>query len=173
MFTPHFVSIGRIACNTTLITLLLLAGTVMSSPSLAEKAASEIETTITKTPAPASPVAHETGRVVRAIFTTAIVDREPIDTLETFSADTSRFFFFTDLRGLDGEIVTHRWEYNGQLMAEITFRVGSGTRWRVYSSKNLLPEWTGAWKVVVNNENGETLHTGTFEYVVATVLAAE
>jgi len=175
MFAPHFVSTGRIARNTTL-TLLLLTGTVMSFPSLAEiaeRAASENETATTMTPAAASPEARKTGRVVRAIFTTAIVDREPIDTLETFSTDTSRVFFFTDLRGLDGEIVTHRWEYNGQLIAEITFRVGSGARWRVYSSKNLLPEWTGTWKVVVNNENGEILHTSTFEYVAATVPAAE
>jgi len=170
MFPPYFISTGRITRNAMLV---LLVGMVMSSSGLAgiaERTAGEIETT---TPATASPTVRKTGRVVRAIFTTAIVDREPIDTLETFSTDTNRIFFFTDLRGLGGQIVTHRWEHNGQVMAEITFRVGSGTRWRVYSSKNLLPEWTGTWEVVINNANGEALHTNTFEYVAATVPAAE
>ncbi len=173
MFAPYLVSTGRITRNTM---LALLTGVVITSPSLAaiaEKTASEIETATALTPAIASPVADKADHVARAVFTTAIVDREPIDTLDTFSTDTRRIFFFTDLRGLGGQIVTHRWEHNGQVMAEITFRVGAGARWRVYSSKNLLPEWTGIWKVVVNNEKGETLHTSTFEYVTATIPAPE
>jgi hypothetical protein len=173
MFAPYFVSTGRITRNAM---LTLLAGAVMNSPGFAgtvERAADEIETSAEMAPATTNQAAHKTGRVARAIFTTAIVDREPIDTLETFSTDTSRIFFFTDLRGLDGQIVTHRWEHNGQIMAEITFKVGSGARWRVYSSKNLLPEWTGTWQVVVNNENGETLHTSTFEYIAETMPAVE
>jgi len=167
MFAPYFVSTGRVTRNTV---LTLLVGAVMSSPSFAERTASEIktETATAATPATISgPVVRKTDRVARAIFTTAIVDREPVDTLETFSTDISRVFFFTDLRGLSGQIVTHRWEYNGRLMAEITFKVGSGVRWRVHSSKNLLPEWTGTWKVIVNNESGEALHTSVFEYVAA------
>ncbi len=171
MFAPYFVSTGRITRNAM---LALLVGTIMSSPGfaeIAEETASEIETSTAMTPATTSPAARETGRVARAIFTTAIVDREPTDTLETFLTDTGRVFFFTDLRGLDGQIVTHRWEHKGQVMAEITFKVGSEARWRVYSSKNLLPEWTGTWQVVVNNENGEALHTSTFEYVTATIPA--
>jgi len=173
MFAPYFVSTGWITRNTM---LTLLVGVVMSSPSLAERTASEIKTATTNVSTPATvsgPVVRQTGRVARAIFTTAIVDREPIDTLEILSADISRVFFFTDLRGLSGQIVTHHWEYNGRLMAEITFKVGSGERWRVYSSKNLLPEWTGTWKVIINNESGEALHTSVFEYVAAAAPTAE
>ncbi len=155
MFAPYFVSIGRITRNTILI---LLTGAAMSSPGIAE----------TTEGIAGEPQTIPAGRVARAIFTTAIVDREPVDALETLSTNIDRVFFFTDLRGLSGQIVTHRWEHNGQIMAEITFKVGSGARWRVYSSKNLLPEWTGTWTVAVNNESGETLHTSTFEYVAAT-----
>jgi hypothetical protein len=104
------------------------------------------------------------GHVARAIFTTGIADREPVDQLETVSTNVERLFFFSDLRGLAGQIVTHRWEYAGQVMAEVTFKVGNGARWRVYSSKNLLPEWTGAWTVVVSNESGQVLQTSIFEY---------
>jgi hypothetical protein len=104
------------------------------------------------------------GKVARAIFTSTIVDREPVDNLTTVSTDTPRVFFFSDLRGLAGQIVTHRWEYNNEVMAEVTFKVGNGARWRVYSSKNLLPEWTGKWTVVVSDESGRPLKTSVFEY---------
>ncbi len=107
------------------------------------------------------------GVVSRAIFTSQIVDREPADNLTEMSNDTQRIYFFTDLRKLEGQIVTHRWEYNGKTMAEVKFKVGSGPRWRVFSSKNLLPEWTGEWTVIVTDESGWTLKAGVFEYTQA------
>lgn len=112
---------------------------------------------------------QQKGRVARAIFTSAIVDREPVDNLTTVTGDTQRVFFFSDLRELAGQIVTHRWEYNGNVMAEVTFKVGDGARWRVYSSKNLLPEWTGQWTVIVSNENGWPIKASMFEYSAATM----
>ena len=103
------------------------------------------------------------GSVVRAIFTSQIVDREPVDTLDAIGHDLQQVFFFTDLRHLQGQIITHRWEHNGQVMAEVKFKVG-GPRWRVYSSKNILPEWVGSWTVVVTDESGQSLNTSSFEY---------
>lgn len=168
MFASYFFSAGRITRNTVLTALVSV---VMSSPVLAETVeegtTSEPRTVTKTTPATDHPITHKTGRVARAVFTTAIVDREPVDALETLSADIGRVFFFTDLRELDEQIVTHRWEYDGQTMAEVTFKVGSGARWRVYSSKNLLPEWTGTWTAIVSNEGGEILHTSTFDYMEA------
>jgi len=172
MFASYFVSTGRITRN---IIMTLLVSAITSSSGFTETmqgTTSEPRATIT-TPAIAESVTSQAGRVARAIFTTAIIDREPVDTLEILSTDINRVFFFTDLRGLDGQIVTHRWEFDGQIMAEITFRVGSGARWRVYSSKNLLPEWTGTWTVAVNNASGETLHDSTFEYIATTPATTE
>lgn len=104
------------------------------------------------------------GSVARTAFTTRIEDREPVDNLVRVPNSVDRIYFFSDLRGLDGEIITHRWEYDGQVMAEVKFRVGGGPRWRVYSSKNLLPEWTGKWTVVVLDESGWPLKASMFEY---------
>ena len=108
------------------------------------------------------------GKVARAIFTSAIIDREPDDNLTEISNASDRIYFFTDLRNLTGQIITHRWEYNDKVMAEVKFRVGGGPRWRVYSSKNLLPEWTGAWTVTVSDENEQTLNVSVFNYTQAT-----
>jgi hypothetical protein len=112
------------------------------------------------------------GSVARSIFTTGIVDREPVDNLTTVPNTLHRIYFFSDLRGLEGQIVTHRWEYNGKVMAEIKFKVG-GPRWRVYSSKNLLPEWTGKWTVVVLDESGWPLKASVFEYTDAATEATQ
>lgn len=116
--------------------------------------------------AAAKPVEKKTGSVARAIFTSQIVDREPVDTLDAISRDIQQVFFFTDLRRLQDQIITHRWEHNGQVMAEVKFKVG-GPRWRVYSSKNLLPGWVGSWTVVVTDESGRLLNSSSFEYGAA------
>lgn len=107
------------------------------------------------------------GRVARAIFTSQITDREPTDSLTELENNAERIFFFTDLRGLEGQIITHQWEYAGNVMADVKFRVGGGPRWRVYSSKNLLPEWIGQWSVSVMDENGTTLNVSTFDYTAS------
>lgn len=164
MSVPHYLSTGRMT--------LLAACTVLLASASSVLVAAEAEPAITESPSTAestTPVTDDapSGRVARAIFTTAIVDREPVDDLKTLPNSTPRVYFFSDLRGLDGQIVTHQWEYDGQVMAEITFKVGAGARWRVYSSKNLLPEWTGTWTVVVSNKDGQVLQTSTFEYVDA------
>ena len=107
------------------------------------------------------------GIVARAVFTTQIVDREPVDELTELANDSERIYFFTDLRGMAGQIITHQWEYDGKVMADVKFKVGSGSRWRVYSSKNLLPVWTGEWTVSVIDENGTSLNVSTFTYTTA------
>ena len=101
--------------------------------------------------------------VSRAQFTTAVLDREPTDELSVIGSDADTVFFFTELRNMDGMNVTHRWSLNGTVMAEVAFKVGSA-RWRVYSSKNLMPEWRGDWVVDVVAENGTVIESKTMAY---------
>ena len=107
--------------------------------------------------------AESQGTVARAIFTHGINDREPTDTITTLTNDDTNITFFTELQGMQGQTVTHRWEHDNKVMAEVKFDVG-GSRWRVYSSKNLDPSWTGEWKVSVVDANGGTLSASTFTY---------
>lgn len=110
----------------------------------------------------ATAVADE-SHVARAQFTTGIEDREPVN--DFFRIDTSheRVIFFTELRDLDGHTVTHRWMHDGKVQAAVDFEVG-GPRWRVWSSKDLLPGWTGAWTVQVVDETGTPHGRWTFVY---------
>lgn len=125
------------------------------------------------TSAPATPTtdtatpATQGGNVARAIFTSAVTDREPTDTITSLGNDVTNIAFFTELQGLQGQTVIHRWEHGDKVMAEIKFDVGSA-RWRVFSSKRLDPSWTGVWKVSVIDANGGNLGTSTFTYTPAT-----
>lgn len=143
-------------------------------PAEAREAAVETEPAAVKEAAPAvkeAPPAEpatgavETGHVVRAAITSEVLEREPVDALAEVAADRERVFFFTDLRDLTGHTVLHRWSLEGEVLAEVPFRVG-GPRWRVYSSKNLRPDWVGAWTVsVVDAESGAVLREASFTTV--------
>jgi hypothetical protein len=107
--------------------------------------------------------AAPTGEVARSAFTSGIVDREPVDQITALENDATRIYYFTELSGLDGQTVVHRWEYDGEVKAEVPFEVGSA-RWRVSSSKNLDPEWLGEWTVSVVDGNDNTLSVEHFRY---------
>lgn len=106
------------------------------------------------------------GNVARAVFTSAVIDREPSDQLEQLTADQGRVFFFTELSGMDGQTATHRWEFGGEVMAEVPFDVG-GQRWRVFSSKQLQPGWLGTWTVVVVDDSGRELSRTQLDFLPA------
>jgi hypothetical protein len=110
----------------------------------------------------AAPAAAQ-WEVARAIVTSGISEREPVDEMSQVSGDAAQVNFFTELRGMQGQRVVHRWVHNDTVMAEVGFDV-NGPRWRVWSSKKMVSEWKGAWQVSVVDGNGEVLVTREFKY---------
>ena len=123
-------------------------------------------------PAPAAPAGmteqagFSTGSVTRAAFTSSVENREPTDNLEAVDSEQNQLYFFTELRDMSGHTAKHRWEYNGEVMAEVEFNI-KGPRWRVWSSKSFVPGWTGNWKVSVVNGAGDVISEKTFVYETA------
>ena len=113
---------------------------------------------------------ESTGSVARATFTSNVTEREPVDAISTLSNNNQQIYYFTEILDLPGGSVKHRWEYNGELMAEIPFTIG-GPRWRVYSSKTLDPQWLGEWKVSTIDASGSVLSVNTFTYMEGTTPA--
>lgn len=104
------------------------------------------------------------GEVSRALFTTAIEDREPVMAVDSISSNSfSSLTFFTELTDLEGSNITHQWLYDGNVMFEKSFEV-NGARWRVWTSKTFLPSWTGIWTVNVLGDDRSVLASKTFEY---------
>lgn len=106
------------------------------------------------------------GEVSRSMFTSGIENREPVDEIVQVDSNMPRVYYFTELQGMEGQQVTHRWVYQGQVMGEVSFQVG-GPRWRVHSSKNLMPEWTGIWEVQVVDAAGNVLDSRQLEVLQA------
>ena len=96
-------------------------------------------------------------------FTTAVEDREPVDAIAFLENEARSIIFYSDIRGYSGATLLHRWEYQGQVMAEVPFVIG-GDRWRVWSSKELLPAWIGDWTVSVVKADGEVIAAESFSY---------
>jgi len=113
----------------------------------------------------ATPVAEVAPSVISQ-FTTGIADREPIDQITFVGNDVSKIYFFSDLRGLAGKTVIHRWSYRGHNVAEVAFEV-RGPRWRVWSSKELTPNLIGDWTVEIVLPNDEVFAAETFTYSAA------
>jgi hypothetical protein len=75
--------------------------------------------------------------------------------------EETRVELYTDLRGLAGQTVSHRWQYEGRTLAVIPFKVG-GDRWRVHSNKRVTGSMKGSWQAVVVDEHGTTLASRNF-----------
>ncbi len=110
--------------------------------------------------------AKPSAEVASAQFTLAVVEREPTGAIQELSNDHRQIYFWSDLRDLTGTQVLHRWEWNGQVLAEVPFEV-SGPRWRVFSSKQLDANWLGDWTVSVVTSTGEVLAQESFAYTAA------
>jgi hypothetical protein len=100
--------------------------------------------------------------VARAVFTTDIDQREPVDQIVSVDESATEAIFFTDLRNLQGRTVIHRWEFEGEVISEVNIEVG-GPRWRAYSIKSLNPGQVGKWTVFVIDESGWPLHASILQ----------
>ncbi len=114
-----------------------------------------------------APAQARPNPVVRSQFTRAIRNREPVDDIVTLPNSVDHVYYFSEIRGMTGKTIVHRWMYHGRVMAKVRFHIG-GPRWRVYSRKTLDPKQLGRWTVVVTNGSGWPLHAEMFDYVAAT-----
>jgi len=104
------------------------------------------------------------GEVSRALFTTGIDNREPVSTIESADSSALRSIsFFTELQDMAGQTVTHQWTYQDNVMFEKTFEI-KADRWRVWTSKTLIPAWSGTWTVNVLDNDRTLLASKSFEF---------
>ncbi len=107
------------------------------------------------------------SRVARAQFSTDVIDREPVDNIgpvvQVEYDRVQRVYFFTDLREMSNSRITHQWKLDGEYMADVAFDVG-GDRWRVWSSKRLMPGFDGKWSVDILRD-GQVIESHSFDYV--------
>lgn len=94
---------------------------------------------------------------------TSVEDRKIVQPDSSFEASIGSLFCFTRITGAqDTTQIHHVWYYDDEEMARTTLDVRSED-WRTWSSKTILPEWIGDWRVVIEDADGEELASQQFE----------
>ena len=100
---------------------------------------------------------NEDIRVGYGVICLNVQDREPVGVDTSFSSDAGLLYCFTRIEGAtDSTSVTHLWYY-GQRKVSVTTLPVKSSRWRTFSKKEINPEWTGKWHVVILSEAGDPL----------------
>lgn len=101
-------------------------------------------------------------QVTRAVACLEVKDREPVSIDSVFSNRVEQIYCFTHVEGASEPTeIQHVWIHEGEEMARVSLQVRSAS-WRTYSSKKMLPSWTGEWKVEVRDASGGLLKTVEF-----------
>ncbi len=95
---------------------------------------------------------------------TGVSERVPTGISTYFDSSVGKLYAFTRITGAEEEIrVYHQWYYGDVLVADVPLSVRSGD-WRTWSTKNVQPDWTGDWRLVVVSDDGTVL--GSIKFAV-------
>lgn len=100
--------------------------------------------------------------VAEMVFCTGVEDRQPAGEATSFGDDVGSVTCFTKITGVaDESSVTHVWYYGDEEMGRVELPVRS-EMWRTWSTKTILPDATGDWRVDVLSASGDVLKSATF-----------
>ena len=91
-----------------------------------------------------------------------VQDRTPIDEGSTFPTTVGRLYCFTRINGAaEPTSVTHVWFHGDREVHRMELSVG-GPTWRTWTYKTIPPEWTGSWRVDVQDANDVIIYSMPF-----------
>jgi len=97
---------------------------------------------------------------VELVTASAVENREPVGVSETFTSQVGKVYAWMRVTGAANDAIQVVWTY-GSLTFNVPLEIG-GSPWRTWSSKIILPQWTGEWTVEVQDAQGNTIVTTTF-----------
>jgi Protein of unknown function (DUF2914) len=94
---------------------------------------------------------------------TSVENRQPKGTDSVFAADAGQLYCYTKLVSeTDMSKVSHVWFYQDKQMSKIDLTMKAKT-WRTWSSKTILPDWKGDWRVEVQDAEGTVISRISFK----------
>ena len=103
--------------------------------------------------------------VLRAYVCKGIEQNEPTEAGKSFVPEADgilRLCCFSEIGGAgEGATILHLWYWGDREMARVELPVRS-FRWRTWSTKKILDEWQGEWRVDVTDQQGFVLTSLTF-----------
>ncbi len=100
--------------------------------------------------------------VVDMKFAEKIVNRQPVNVSNEFPSNIGKVYCWTKIRAFEvPTYIVHQWYYKGKLMASVKLDIRSPL-FRTWSSKRIIPQWKGTWRVVVKDANGSIVASKEF-----------
>ena len=97
-----------------------------------------------------------------------VQEREPIDSGDSFPPGVGRLYCFTRVNGAaEPTHVTHVWFHDDKEVHRMELNVG-GPSWRTWTYKTIPPEWTGAWRVDIEDADGVIIYSLPFTIAAET-----
>ncbi len=106
------------------------------------------------------------GTVARELLTSGVRDDKPVDELReqvlVEATGEREIFYFTEVRGMPGQTLTHRWTHNNELVA--SYQLICDERWRMplYSSTRIDSQGIGHWQVELLDAAANTIEKHSF-----------
>jgi hypothetical protein len=112
----------------------------------------------------ASIPAADNVRVVRAVATNEIKNKNPLELGNSFPWSTEKVYIWSMIECKQPpSSIRHTYYFEGQKVNDIELKVKS-PQWRTWSYKTLLKKrWIGQWKVDITSAEGELLQSLFFE----------
>jgi len=109
--------------------------------------------------------AESTGiEAEKMVFCRGINGLEPVGASSQFFGPIEKIYCFTRISGAsDTTCVYHVWYYEEKEMARVMLPIKSAS-WRTWSSKNMIEDWEGAWRVDVTAQDSSVIATREFIY---------
>lgn len=99
--------------------------------------------------------------VTEAVICRDVQDREPVGASDSFPADVGKVWCWSKIRDGEGTVIRHTYYHRDTEMAVVELPIRSAL-FRTYSSKKVVPGWTGPWRVDITDEQGNLLRSLTF-----------
>lgn len=102
------------------------------------------------------------SEVVDIKFAKEIKNKEPVNVSNVFPNNIKKIYCWTKVKAFKvSTYIIHEWYYKDRKMASVKLTI-TYPLFRTWSSKRIIPSWTGNWKVVVKDENGNIIATKSF-----------
>ena len=101
-------------------------------------------------------------KIEEMVFCSGLDERQPVSIDTVFEDSVGQVYCFTKIVGaIDTTSISHAWYYQNEEKAIVSLTVKSKL-WRTWSSKQIVKEWDGKWRVDVLSSDGEVLKSKEF-----------
>jgi hypothetical protein len=105
--------------------------------------------------------------VVESALAHGVSKRRPVRPATEFMVGDVAWAWVSVKNTGDAQPATMVWSRDGQVRSRLTLEIGTSARWRTWSRRTLRSADVGAWRVEVQDQRGDVIHTLTFEVVPA------